>query len=75
MNVTLTGKRDLEIQKCIEVGCQFMVQNTHTDQPKVDTGLVNNAETPLSVGLPMTIYHRVHDRNLACVLSSVYLGY
>jgi hypothetical protein len=72
-------KRDAEVKKCVEVGCQFIVQNTHTDRqvkhkPKYDTGFVHHVETPLSIGLPLTIHQRVRDKNLVRVLSSVYLG-
>lgn len=73
------GKRDAEVHKCVEVGCQFMVQNTHTDRqvkhkPKQDTVFVRRVETPLSVGLPLTVHQRVRDKNLVRVLSSAYIG-
>ena len=73
------GKREAEVHKCVEIGCQFIVQNTHTDRqvkhkPKEDTGFVRHVETPLSVGLPLTIHQRVRDKSLVQVLSSVYLG-
>ena len=47
-----------------------MIQNSHT----VDTGFIRRIETPLSVGLPLTIHQRVRDKNLLRVLSNVYLG-
>ena len=73
------GKRNAEVKKCVEVGCQFIVQNTHTDKqvkhkPKFDTAFIHRVETPLSVGLPLTIHQRIRDKNLVRVLSSVYLG-
>ena len=56
-----------------------MVQNSHTDRqvkhnPKVDTGFIRRVETPLSVGLPLTIHQQVRDKNRLRVLSIVYLG-
>lgn len=73
------GKRDIEVSKCVEVGCQFLVQNSHTDRqvrhkPKRDTAFLRRVETPLSVALPLTLHQRVRDKTLVSVLSSVYLG-
>ena len=47
-----------------------MVKNSHT----VDIRFIRRVETPLSGGLPLIIHQRVRDKNLLCVLSSVYLG-
>ena len=73
------GQRNAEVKKCVEICCQFVIQNTCTDRQvkhksKKDSGFVWHVETPLSIGLPMTIHQRVCDKNLIRVLSSVYLG-
>ena len=63
----------------MDVVCQLLIQNTHTDrQVKLKTkgnrGFRRKTETPLSIGLPLTIHARVRDKSLVTALSSVFLG-
>ena len=56
----VSGMRDKEVNKVVDVVCQFVVQNTRTDrqvkhQPKANEGFKQNVKTPLSVGLPLAI--------------------
>ena len=68
------GKRDTEVKQIVDVSCQFLVQISHTDRqvkhkPKVDIGFVRHVETPLFVGLPLTIHQRVRDtKPITCAL-------
>lgn len=71
--------RDKEVNKAVDVACQFVVQNTRTDrqvkhQPKANEGFKHTAKTPVSVGLPLAIHSRVRDKNLVKTLSDVYIG-
>lgn len=43
-------------------------------KPKSDTGFIQKAETPVSVGLPLTVYRKVHDKSLVNLLSDMYFG-
>ena len=63
----------------MDVSCQFLIQNSRTDrkvkhQPKKDDVFFQSLQTPLSIGLPLAIHSRVHDRNLVNNLSYVYIG-
>ncbi|XP_044180398.1 uncharacterized protein LOC114947533 [Acropora millepora] len=71
--------RDKEVNKVVDVVCQFVVQNTRTDrqvkhQPKANEGFKQAMKTPLSVGLPLAIHSRVRNKNLVNTLSDVYIG-
>ena len=71
--------RDVEVDKTVDVACQFLVQNTRTDrqvkhQPKSDEAFRQNVQTPLSIGLPLAIHSRVRDKTLVQNLSDVYIG-
>lgn len=46
---SVVEQRDADIQNNVEIGCQFMVQNTNTGRP----GLV---ETPLCTGSRVTVH-------------------
>ena len=77
--VTIVGeRREKEEKKTVDVVCQLLIQNTHTDrQVKLKTkgnrGFRRKTETPLSIGLPLTIHARVRDKSLVTALSSVFL--
>lgn len=71
--------RNEEVDKMVDVSCQFMIQNSRTDrqvkhQPKKDDVFLQTLQTPLSIGLPLAIHSRVRDRNLVNNLSDVYIG-
>ena len=71
--------RDKEVNKMVDVACQFVVQNTRTDsqvkhQPKAHEGFKQTVKTPLSVRLPLVIHSRMPDKNLVNTLWDVYIG-
>ena len=71
--------RNEEVEKAVDVTCQFLVQNTRSDrqvqhQPKTHDGFRQVVQTPLSIGLPLAIHSRVRDKNLVNTLSEVYIG-
>ena len=75
----VSGMRNTEVDKVIDVSCQFLVQNTRSDrqvkhQPKKDDSFLQTVQTPLSIGLPLAIHSRVRDKNLVSNLSQVYIG-
>ena len=43
-------------------------------QPKKNDQFQHTVQTPLSIGLPLTIHSRVRDKNLVNNLSEVYIG-
>uniref|UniRef100_UPI00358EE243 UPF0711 protein C18orf21 homolog isoform X1 n=1 Tax=Myxine glutinosa TaxID=7769 RepID=UPI00358EE243 len=50
--------RNAQVDKTVDVACQFLVQNTRTDrqvkhQPKQNEIFQQTAQTPLSIGLPI----------------------
>ena len=60
--------RDAEVDKTVDIACQFLTQNTRTDrqvkhQSKKDDVFRQNVQTPLSIGLPLAIHSRVRDKN------------
>ena len=77
---TVTGSRDVEVEKTVDVACQFLVQNTRSDRqmkykPKTDVGFRREGiETPLSIGLPISVHSRVRDKSLMTNLHTLYLG-
>ena len=71
--------RDEEVDATVDIACQFLVQNTHTDrhvkhQPRTDKAFRQTVQTPLSIGLPLAIHSRVRDKTLVQNLSDVYIG-
>lgn len=75
----VSGVREEEVDKTVDVACQFLVQNTRTDrqvkhEPKTDKTFRETVQTPLSIGLPLAIHSRVRDKNLVQTLSDVYIG-
>lgn len=77
--VKLSGIRDQEVDKTVDVSCQFLVQNTRTDrqvkhQPKKDDAFRQTVQTPLSIGLPLAVHSRAPDKNLIENLSAVCIG-
>ena len=77
--MTISGMRNEELVNTVDVACQFFVQNTRSDhhvnrQPTKNTLFQHTVQTPLSIGLPITIHSRVRDKNLVNNLSEVYIG-
>ena len=71
--------RNEEVDKTVDVACQFLIQNTRSDrqvkhQPKKNDCFHQTVQTPLSIGLPLAIHSRVRDKNLVNNLSQVYIG-
>ena len=77
--MTISGMRNEELVKTVDVACQFLVQNTRRDrqvnhQPEKNDQFQHTVQTPLSIGLPLAIHSRVRDKNLVNNLSEVYIG-
>ena len=76
----IAGKQDEEVDKIVEVACQFLIQNTRNDRQvkgqakQTDNSLYQTVQTPLSIGLPLAIHTRVCDRGLIQNLSDAYIG-
>ena len=75
----VSGMRNEEVDKTVDVACQFLIQNTRSDrqvkhQPKKEDGFQQTVQTPLSIGLPLAIHCRVRDKYLVNNLSEVYIG-
>lgn len=74
-----SGMRNAEVDKAVDISCQFLIQNTRTDRqikhrPKSEAGFQMIVPTPLSIGLPLTIHSRLRDKNIINNLSEVFLG-
>ncbi|CAB4023652.1 Hypothetical predicted protein, partial [Paramuricea clavata] len=70
--------RNEEVDKTVNVACQFLIQNSRSDrqvkyQPKKNSGFLQTVQTPLSIDLPLVIHSRVRDKNLINNLSEVYI--
>ena len=77
--MTHCGTRDIEIDQTIDIMMQMMLSNVRTDRqmkwkPKADTGFRKNSQTPLSVGLPLTIHKKVRSKGLINVLADMKIG-
>ena len=75
----VSGIRNEEVDKTVDVACQFLVQNTRSDrqvkhQPKKDDGFRQTVQTPLSIGLPLAIHSSVRSKDLVNNLTDVYIG-
>ena len=75
----VTGMRNDEVDKTIDVACQFIIQNTKTDRQvkhnsKKAGGFLQTVQTPLCVGLPLTVHLRTRDQCLINNLTEVYIG-
>lgn len=75
----VSGMRNDEVDKSVDVACQLLVQNTRTDrqvqhQSKRNDGFQQTVQTPLSVGLPLAIHSRVRDKHLLNNLTNLYIG-
>ena len=71
--------RNEEVDKIIDVSCQFLIQNSRTDrqvkhQPNQDDVFLQILQTPPSIGLPLAIHSRLRVRNLVNNRSNVYIG-
>lgn len=71
--------RRAHVQKIIDTAGQVLLHNTMSDRqvkhtPKKDAGFVHETQTPLSIGLPLTIHQKARDKVLVNLLSDVYLG-
>ena len=75
----VSGIRNEEVDKVVDVACQFLIQNTRTDrqvkhQTKKEDGFQQTVQRCLSIGLPLAIHSRVQDKYLVNKLSEVYIG-
>ena len=77
--MTISGMRNEELVKTVDVACQFLVQNTRSDrqvnhQPKKNDQFQLSVQTPLSIGLPLAIHSRVRTRNSSITFQKYTLG-
>jgi len=75
----VSGMRNDEVDKIVDAACQFLTQNTRSDRQVHHHSKRNNefqqtVQTPLSVGLPLSIHTRVRDKILLNNLTDVYIG-
>ena len=73
------GKRYEASTKSVDLVSQQILQNFKTDrqttyQPQSDTGFRSHIETPLSVGLALTIHKKTRSKDLVNVLSQLQIG-
>ena len=77
--MTISGMRNAELVKTVDVACPFLVQNTRSDRqvihhPKKNDLFQHTLQTPLSIGLSLAIHSKVRDKNLVNNLSEVCIG-
>ena len=75
----VTGKRDIQLQNTLDVSCQFLLQNLRTDrqtkhQSKNDLGFRCMIETPLNIGLPLSIHTNSRDKSTIDRLNKLGIG-
>ena len=75
----VTGRRMDDCYKMVDVLSQVILQNVKTDRqiklkPMTDTGFRQRAETPVSIGLPVSLHSRVRDNSLVNLISDMHLG-
>lgn len=73
----ISGQREAEVKKNVDVVCQLIVQSSRSQRQvklKTSRGFKKTVETPLSIGVPLAIHSRVRDHNLISMLSTVYIG-
>ena len=75
----ITGKRDIVMSKTVHIVSQVILQNVKTDKqvthkPISDAGFVSRIETPISIGLSLSVHNKVHSKRLVNFLSDLNLG-
>ena len=65
--MTISGMRNEELVKTVDVACQFLVQNTRSDRQ------VNHHPKKNDL-FQHSVHSRVRDKNLVNNLSEVYIG-
>ena len=75
----VSGIRNEEVDKTVDVACHFLVQNTRSNrqvkhQPKKNDGFRHTGQTPLSIGLPLAIHSCARNKTLVNNLTDVYVG-
>ena len=73
----MSEKRKADAQKSIDIVCQSFVQNVKSDRQVRFEGqstFNETVETPLSVGIPLSVHSRFRDYHLVRTLSDVYIG-
>lgn len=73
------GKRDDSSAKSVNIVLQQILHNFKIDQqisykPVSDAGFRNRIETPLSIGLALTIHKKTRSKGLVNVLSQLQIG-
>ena len=73
----LHGLRDAEIEQTIDTINQVICQNVKTDRQiflQSDLPFKQTVETPVSIGIPLSIHTRFRDYQLVQNLSDIYIG-
>ena len=75
----ISRKRDESSKKSVNIVAQQITHSFKTDRqtsytPTSDTGYRNNHETPLSIGLPLTIHKKTRSKELLNVVSHLQIG-
>ena len=74
------SNRSEEIQKIVEDIGQLLLYNVTTDRqvkhgPKKETSSFRHrVETPLTVGLPLCVHQKTHDKGLCDLVNNLHLG-
>ena len=73
----VTGMHNAETDKIVDVSCHFLVQNTRTSRQLLhqlkEYCFMHTAQTPLSIGLPLTKHSRLREKDLVKNLSDIYI--
>jgi len=75
----VSGMHNDEVDKIVDTACQFLTQNTRSDRQvhrnsKRNEAFQQTVQTPLSVGLPLSIHAKVRDKILINNLTDAYIG-
>jgi len=75
----LTGRQNADCKTTVDVLSQVVLQNVKSSRqvrhkPKGDTGFRQRSETPVSIGLPLTLHTKVRDKRLVNMISDMCLG-
>ncbi len=75
----VSTKRDDDVRNTISVVSQVLAQNVKSDRqimyaPKTDAGFSTHTQTPLSIGLGLSIHNKIRSKVLVNCLSKLNLG-
>ena len=75
----VVGKRNDEVIKTVEMVSQVLIKSMRSSKqmkwkPQKDTTFKDVIQTPLSIGLPLSIHSKVHEKELVQNLAKTYIG-